>query len=319
MRHRGAGQAATHRACSAAIPTCTGRRSSPASRRSWTDSQSPTFADRARQAAGAGRLARPTARNPLTARVMVNRLWQYHFGRGIVPTPNDFGLLGEPPTHPELLDWLAAEFMDGGWRIKRHAPADPALERLPHVVARQRQGAGQRPGQPLFWRFPMRRLAAEEIRDSILAVSGSSEPQDRRARASTRPFPARCWPASRCRATAGRSRRPTSGRRSVYVHVKRSLLVPILASSRPGRDRLELPGPLHDDPADAGAGMLNGEFANKQAAAFAERLRRERPGRPGQAGPPGHLPDHRRRARRRRDPPRRRLDRGARPRTGRRT
>ena len=58
-------------------------------------------------------------RNPRTARVMANRLWQYHFGRGIVPTPNDFGGLGEPATHPELLDWLAAELMDGGWRLKR--------------------------------------------------------------------------------------------------------------------------------------------------------------------------------------------------------
>ncbi len=58
-------------------------------------------------------------RNPMTARVLVNRLWQYHFGRGIVPTPNDFGQLGEPASHPELLDWLAAELMEGGWRIKR--------------------------------------------------------------------------------------------------------------------------------------------------------------------------------------------------------
>src|SRR5205807_3070479 len=57
--------------------------------------------------------------NPLTGRVMVNRLWQHHFGRGIVPTPNDFGKFGQMPTHPELLDWLADEFMRGGWRIKR--------------------------------------------------------------------------------------------------------------------------------------------------------------------------------------------------------
>src|SRR5262249_28306812 len=58
-------------------------------------------------------------KNPLPARVMANRLWQHHFGRGIVPTPNDFGKLGEPPTHPELLDWLASEFVAGGWRMKR--------------------------------------------------------------------------------------------------------------------------------------------------------------------------------------------------------
>src|SRR5262249_56395499 len=57
--------------------------------------------------------------NPLTARVMANRLWGYHFGRGIVPTPNDFGKLGEPPTHPELLDWLASELVSGGWKLKR--------------------------------------------------------------------------------------------------------------------------------------------------------------------------------------------------------
>ena len=64
-------------------------------------------------------MAQPADENPLTARVLANRVWQYHFGRGIVPTPNDFGGLGEAATHPELLDWLSAELTDSGWRLKR--------------------------------------------------------------------------------------------------------------------------------------------------------------------------------------------------------
>src|SRR5439155_22388038 len=111
--------------------------------------------------------------NPLTARVMVNRVWQYHFGRGIVPTPSDFGKFGEKPTHPELLDWLASEFVSGGWTLKRlhrlimlsnvyqlSAKADPADLKAD-------------PANALHWRFDMRRLTAEEVRDSILNTSGS--------------------------------------------------------------------------------------------------------------------------------------------------
>ena len=69
--------------------------------------------------------------NPLTARVMVNRIWQHHFGEGIVRTPSNFGKMGERPTHPELLDWLATEFVQNGWSIKTHAPADAELGNLP--------------------------------------------------------------------------------------------------------------------------------------------------------------------------------------------
>lgn len=110
--------------------------------------------------------------NPLTARVMVNRLWQFHFGTGIVDTPSDFGQNGSPPTHPELLDWLASELMDHNWSLKHihrlilnsntwrqsHLPREDAR----HVDASSR----------LLWRFPPRRLEAEAIRDSILAMSG---------------------------------------------------------------------------------------------------------------------------------------------------
>jgi hypothetical protein len=110
--------------------------------------------------------------NPLTARVLVNRLWQHHFGRGIVPTPSDFGLRGERPTHPELLDWLATEFVQGGWSIKR-------LHRLILLSAAYRQSShvspaarARDPENRLFSRMNRLRLEGEVIRDGLLAVSG---------------------------------------------------------------------------------------------------------------------------------------------------
>jgi len=110
--------------------------------------------------------------NPLTARVLVNRLWQFHFGTGIVATPSDFGANGVAPTHPELLDWLAREFMDNGWSIK-HMHRRILLsttwqqDSRPKAESRQIDAASQ-----LLWRFPPRRLEAEAIRDSILTASG---------------------------------------------------------------------------------------------------------------------------------------------------
>ncbi|KLU01838.1 putative transmembrane protein [Rhodopirellula islandica] len=110
--------------------------------------------------------------NPLTARVIVNRLWQFHFGTGIVDTPSDFGLNGSPPSHPELLDWLASELMDQDWSLKH-------IHRLilnsdtwrqsnrPNVDAMRADATSR-----LLWRYPPRRLEAEAIRDSILAVTG---------------------------------------------------------------------------------------------------------------------------------------------------
>src|SRR5437868_3714322 len=113
------------------------------------------------------------SRNPLTARVMVNRIWQHHFGRGIVRTPNDFGLQGAPPTHPELLNWLAKEFIAQGWSFKK-------LHKLILTSSTYRQssrsnpmGLAKDPQNDLFWRTDMRRLNAEEIRDSLLALAGN--------------------------------------------------------------------------------------------------------------------------------------------------
>lgn len=110
--------------------------------------------------------------NPLTARVLVNRVWHYHFGQGIVNTPNDFGYNGGRPSHPELLDWLATEFMAQGWQWK-------PLHRMIVLSATYRQTSAGRPdaqavdaGNRLLWRFPPRRLEAEVIRDTVLSVTG---------------------------------------------------------------------------------------------------------------------------------------------------
>ncbi len=112
--------------------------------------------------------------NPFTARVYVNRIWQHHFGTGLVATPNDFGTLGEPPSHPELLDWLTSRFLEEGWTTK-------TLHRLIMTSAAYRQTARREPGEVerlrdpnnrLLWRFPPARLSAEQVRDAMLSVSG---------------------------------------------------------------------------------------------------------------------------------------------------
>ena len=112
-------------------------------------------------------------RNPLTARVIVNRLWHYHFGRGLVGTPSDFGRMGFKPTHPDLLDWLASELMDHNWSLKH-------IHRLILTSETYRQSSQPRMDalaidaqSNLLWRFPPRRLEAEAIRDNVLLVSGS--------------------------------------------------------------------------------------------------------------------------------------------------
>src|SRR5262249_48640572 len=113
-------------------------------------------------------------RHPLTARVIVNRLWQHHFGVGLVKTSNDFGKNGDRPSHPELLDWLASELVKNGWRLKpmhrlmvmssayQQSSRSPTLEAALKID----------PENGLLWRFNQRRLCAEEIRDAMLAVSG---------------------------------------------------------------------------------------------------------------------------------------------------
>ena len=218
------------------------------------------------------------AKNPTTARAMVNRLWQFHFGRGLCPTPSDFGKLGELPTHPDLIDYLAAEFVKGGWEIKR-------MHRLLMLSAAYQMGSkgdpealAKDPANNLFWRFNLRRLTAEEVRDTMLAASG---------RLTRRMGGPGVFPTIPPEVLAGQSR-PGDGwgksppeeasRRSVYVHVKRSLLVPILQNhDLADTDSSCAVRYVTTVPTQA-LGMLNGQFTNEQAALFAERLLAEAPG-----------------------------------------
>jgi len=114
--------------------------------------------------------------NPLTARVMVNRIWYWLFARGIVPTVDNFGRLGEKPTHPELLDYLATRFIDTGWSI-RALHKEIVLTRAYAAASGQNElDAVKDPKNEFYWRFDRRRLSAEELRDTILLVSGKLDP-----------------------------------------------------------------------------------------------------------------------------------------------
>jgi hypothetical protein len=215
-----------------------------------------------------------SADNPLTARVIMNRLWQYHFGRGIVRSSNNFGQIGDRPTHPELLDWLASEFVAHGWRLKD-------MHRMIMLSSAYRMSSqanaaalAKDPENNLFWRFDMRRVSAEEIRDSILAVNGSLNlsqvggrsiyPKLAREVLQTQSQPGNGW---------GNSSPAEVARRSVYIHVKRSLLTPLMVafdtadpdSSCPVRFTTTLP--------TQALTMLNGEFLQQESSIFADFAR----------------------------------------------
>ncbi|MBM3995229.1 MAG: DUF1553 domain-containing protein [Planctomycetes bacterium] len=143
----------------------------------------------------------------LVARVIVNRLWQHHFSKGIVATPNDFGAQGEPPTHPELLDYLAGELIRNGWRLR---PIHKLI--MTSAVYMQSNATNEAnvkidPANKLWWRHPTRRLEAEAIRDSLLAVGGNLDPK----------------------MYGVGTLDGNSPRRSVYLTVKRSQMIPFLA------------------------------------------------------------------------------------------
>ena len=221
--------------------------------------------------------------NPLTARVWVNRLWHEHFGMGLVATPGDFGALGERPSHPELLNWLAADFMDHGWKNKR-------LHRLIVTSAAYRQGtvnaAAQKkdPDNRLLGRFRLRRLDAESLRDSLLAVSG---------RLDTTRFgpPVPIAVNAQGQFVVGRQKRDGNGdavgvetggtadfRRSVYVTVRRTMPVGVLETFDAPVVNPNCEARPVSTAAPQSLMFLNDGFVLDRALDLAQRLRREAPG-----------------------------------------
>ncbi|MDP1796574.1 MAG: DUF1553 domain-containing protein, partial [Planctomycetaceae bacterium] len=162
------------------------------------------------------------SQNPLTARVIVNRLWQHHFGRGLVPTPDDFGKMGQPPTHPELLDWLAAELIHADWSLK-HIQRLIVTSETYQMTSRVSDPAAEEadPNNLLLHRQSMQRLEAEAIRDGLLLLSGRLD--DRLYGPSVLPF---LTPFMEGRGRPGSGPLDGDGRRSVYLNVRRNFLSP---------------------------------------------------------------------------------------------
>jgi hypothetical protein len=214
-------------------------------------------------------------RNPLTARVMVNRIWQRHFGEGIVRTPSNFGKTGDAPTHPELLDWLASEFIRQGWSVK-------AMHRLmmnseayqmasTDIEANRRKDGGNR----YLWRMGRQRLDIETIRDSMLRVAGTLDMTV--GGPAVQPYidPA-LYQSSSKRTWNGRpDDDPSTWRRSVYVYSKRSIRYPLFESFDQPDSVASCARRNTSVTAPQTLLMMNNGAVRIQASRFAERLRKE--------------------------------------------
>lgn len=213
--------------------------------------------------------------NPLTWRVMANRLWHYHFGRGLVSSPSNFGRLGERPTHPQLLDWLAAQLRDGGGSLK-------AMHRLIVTSAVYRQssqgdgaGAAKDPDNRLWWRMDKRRLEAEPLRDAYLSAADNLNLQMGGPGIQPRIRPDLLEASQRNKWPVVKREGPEHWRRGVYVYVKRQLQLPMLelfdapssTHSCPERDESLVP--------TQALVLLNDDFVREQAACFADRVARD--------------------------------------------
>ena len=176
-----------------------------------------------KQGSGRAQLADAIVKHPLTARVIVNRVWQHHFGKGIVRTPSNFGRMGERPTHPELLDTLAARFIANGWSLKK-------LHRLILTSKAYQQSADYNPKAAkadsenrLLWRFRRQRMTGEVLRDTLLSVSGELSLQ-RGGESVMPPLPADVTTRGYWKDSTNPKE---SNRRSIYIFVKRNLRFPL--------------------------------------------------------------------------------------------
>lgn len=224
-------------------------------------------------ASGSGRLHLANwladAQNPLTARVFVNRVWHWHFGRGIVRTASNFGALGEPPTHPELLDWLASEFVSHDWSTK-HLHKLIVLSHTYQQSSADNEAALKRDnGNALWWRFDRRRLDAESVRDALLSTSGALD----RVPGGAHPFPeAKTWNFTQHNPFKAVYE---TNKRSVYLMTQRFARHPFLAlfdgadTNASTERRITSTTPLQ------ALYLMNDPFVHSQAKALAARIQKD--------------------------------------------
>ena len=215
--------------------------------------------------------------HPLVARVMVNRIWLHHFGTGIVDTPGDFGILGGRPSHPKLLDWLADEFIQSGWDVKHLNRLSMTAAAYQQISTRHDKGNEVDRQKRLLWSMPVRRMEAEVVRDTVLAVSGMLDYQ-----MAGKPIPVMAdrtgqWVIGKENLNAGRpgpviEMEGQQYRRSLYVQVRRSRPLAVLEPF----DLPELAPNCTQRPSSTvptqSLELLNSDFVTAQARFFAVRL-----------------------------------------------
>jgi hypothetical protein len=217
--------------------------------------------------------------NPLPTRVMVNRIWQYHFGRGIVASANDFGRMGGQPSHPELLDWLASRFIENGWKMKplHRTILLSSTYRQSSISPIEKAAMEKDAENALLWKFTHRRLEAEEIRDAMLAIAGKLNPKMGGPSFMVPIDPSLMLSLKRPQYWVPTRDKSQYNRRTIYMIYKRNLRLPfqevfdapdILLSCARREQATHAPQALE---------LLNGETSNELATVFAERIMTGRP------------------------------------------
>jgi hypothetical protein len=215
--------------------------------------------------------------HPLTARVVVNRIWQYHFGRGIVATPNDFGRMGARPSHPELLDYLANSFVAGGWHWKplhREILLSSTYQQASQSPA-EAAALEKDPDNKLVWKSSRRRLDAEEIRDAMLSVAGVLNPKQGGPSVIVpvdQDLVNLLYKPSQWAVTPDPAEH---NRRTVYLFAKRNLRLPFMEVFDAPDSNVSCPRRESSTHPPQALELLNGDLSNRLAEAFAQRLQRE--------------------------------------------
>ena len=213
--------------------------------------------------------------NALTWRVMANRLWQHHFGKGIVSTPDNFGYSGDVPTHPDLLDYLARRLIEEDGRLKAIHKLIMTSSVYMQASTHSETNAARDPGNTLLWRMPKQRLEAEAIRDAILAVSGKLNLKAGGPGIKPRIPHEVIEQSQRNKWPAVKEEGPEHWRRSVYIYIKRQLLMPMMEIFDAPTTSVSCARRTNSTVPTQALTLLNGRFVNEQAKYFAQRVMAE--------------------------------------------